>query len=322
VAVEYRARVSPLNAAGRVVVTPRIYESDRALGLTVRSGHTVVVLGYLGEPFLRIGSRGVGVNVASPTAAAVGLIKRTKHVARNSPTWLARSSRRTVVWHDGRLNGLPRGVKRKHWAVPLVVDGKRVRLEGEIWRVHAPSLWPWLAVGAVFAAMASLLLLSRRATLIRRAAVGFGALAAGATVLTAAGFALNPNASGATWFEGADVVVFTAVGLAVLVRASPNTRAIAGGALGLLGLFVGMLKVAVLIHGVVLSALPATLARGAVVLALSAGAAATITAALSLTRALATPDGRLPVLTAQRRAESAASHRDRIESPASGREPG
>ncbi len=44
VAVDYRASVYPLNAAEPSSIRARIYESDRALGLTVRSGHTVVVL--------------------------------------------------------------------------------------------------------------------------------------------------------------------------------------------------------------------------------------------------------------------------------------
>ena len=41
------------------VVTARVYAGDQALGLTVRTGHTVVVLGYLGEPFVRIDAAGV-----------------------------------------------------------------------------------------------------------------------------------------------------------------------------------------------------------------------------------------------------------------------
>ncbi len=96
VAVDYRASVYPLNVAEPSSIRARIYESDRALGLTVRSGHTVVVLGYLGEPFLRIGSGGVAVNTSSPTAGAVGL---TNGRGQGYPerAHLARSLRRT---HD------------------------------------------------------------------------------------------------------------------------------------------------------------------------------------------------------------------------------
>lgn len=55
--------------------------------------------------------------------------------------------------------------------------------------------------------------------------------------------------------EGANELVFVLVGLAVIARGSANARAVAGGALGLLGLAVGLSKVPVLLHGVVLSAL-------------------------------------------------------------------
>jgi len=49
----------------------------------------------------------------------------------------------------------------------------------------------------------------------------------------------------------------------------------AGGALGLLALAVGLSKVPVFLHGVVLSALPATATRASVAFTISAGAAAT-----------------------------------------------
>jgi len=75
--------------------------------------------------------------------------------------------------------------------------------------------------------------------------------------------------------EGGNELVFALVGLAVLVRGSDDARAVAGGALGLLGLAVGLGKLPVLLHGIVLSALPGALARLAVVLAIWAGAAAT-----------------------------------------------
>ena len=141
VAVDYRARVFPVRSPLRAAAEVHVYESDQALGLAVRRGHTVVVLGYLGEPFLRIDAAGVAVNASSPTAAAAGLL-RTIHPA--APGWHLTSRRRMAVWHDARVRGLPPGLERREWAIPLVVDGRRVRLEGEIWRIHSPSPWPWI----------------------------------------------------------------------------------------------------------------------------------------------------------------------------------
>ena len=65
-------------------------------------------------------------------------------------------------------------------------------------------------------------------------------------------------------------------GSASCSAARRDAKAIAGGLLGLLALAVGLTKLPVLTHGIVLSALPGQLARLAVVVAISAGAAAAI----------------------------------------------
>jgi hypothetical protein len=70
-------------------------------------------------------------------------------------------------------------------------------------------------------------------------------------------------------------VLFALVGLAVLARGSPDAQAIASGALGLLALLAGLAKLPALLHGVVLSALPATIIRAAVALTICSGVAAT-----------------------------------------------
>ena len=274
-AVDYRAIVFPLRGPVGAAVSVRVYQSDRALALTVRNGHRVVAFGYLGEPFLRVTGLGVEVNLASPTVAGAGLLKGLSRRAGAGPSWHLRSSGRTVVWHDARLRGLPHGVERGRWRIPLVVDGRRVVLAGELRRARAPSLWPWLVLCLPFVALTALVFFRRRTVLVRRASVGFGALAAVATIATAAGFALDTYASEGRWVEGGNELVFALVGLAVLVRGSDDARAVAGGALGLLGLAVGLGKLPVLLHGIVLSALPGALARLAVVLAIWAGAAAT-----------------------------------------------
>ncbi len=62
VAVDYQASVT---SAPSDAYTAQIFASDRALSLRVRAGHTVVLLGYLGEPVFRldagraVGQRGV-----------------------------------------------------------------------------------------------------------------------------------------------------------------------------------------------------------------------------------------------------------------------
>jgi hypothetical protein len=255
VAVDYRADVL---AAPRGVAA-RIYESDLAVRVSAAAARNVVVLGYRSEPFIRIGPAGAAVRKASLTAAG-------SRVSVHG---------RSVVWHDARLRGLAPGVERRRWTIPLVVDGRRTRLEGEVWRVEAPPLWPWIALGVPFLLVVSYLLVVRPMHWLRVGAVGFGLAAAVGLVVTGAGFAFDSYASEGKWVEAANELVFVLVGLLVVVRGKPDTRAIAGGALGLLGLGVGLSKLPVFTHGLVLSVLPSNLARAAVALTIATGAAAT-----------------------------------------------
>jgi hypothetical protein len=169
---------------------------------------------------------------------------------------------------------LPPDTNRRKWAVPLSVDGRRVRLAGDLWRVPAPALWPWIALGLPFIVLTGLALLSGRSPLIRAATLVFGVAAGVATIAIAMGFMFVSNASEGRWVEGGNELVFAVVGLALVARGSADARVASAGALGLLGITVGVSKLSVLLHGVVLSALPATVARGTVALAIWAGAAA------------------------------------------------
>jgi hypothetical protein len=267
VAVDNRASVSPLPTPFRSALAVRVYPSDQALGVTLRPGHTAIVLGYTGEPFLRLGDSGVEVDGTSPTADAAGLARS------GAAGWQRRSRGRTVIWHDARVRGLPATIERRRWSIPLVVDGRRVRLEGEVWRVGRPSPWPWLSLMVPFAAIA-VFIIARRRSSVRQAAAAFGAVAAAGTVAVAAAFGLAASASVGTWIEGMNELALALAGVAVIMYGSAVARPIAGGALGLLALSVGLSKVPVFLHGVVLSAFPSTFARLLVGCTISEGAAA------------------------------------------------
>jgi hypothetical protein len=255
VAVDYRVRVFPT----RLPLTAHVYLGDRAVRLSVRPGHSATVLGYGGEPFLRIDDTGVTI-LRSPTAAALRLEPQRK-------------SGRSFVWHDSRVRGLPPGIDRGRWTIPLLVDGRRARLAGELVRVEKPPVWPWLALGLPFVAVTALLLLRR--ALLERSAVALGVLAGAATIVTAAAFAFASNASEGRWVEAGNEAVFALVGLAVIARGSRDARFVAAGALGLLALAAALTKLPVFLHGVVLSVLPATPTRATVAFTIWIGAAAT-----------------------------------------------
>ena len=273
VAVDYQATVAALRPPLAGAVEARVYPADLALGLTALAPHRVVVLGFGGEPFLELGPRGTDVSRSSTTAAGLGL---TRSLAGRG--WQRYSSRPHLIWHDARLRGLPPGVDRRRWAIPVVVDGRRAELTGTLTRVPSPPAWPWLALGALFVAVAGVLLAmrGRRPQQLGTAALGW--VAGGATLLVAAGFAAAPTANEATWTEVASEILFALVGIAFLALGSRGSHAFATLLLGLLALIVGLNDLPVLLHGVVLSALPATVARTGVALAISAGAAATAVA--------------------------------------------
>jgi hypothetical protein len=239
VATDYRAAVLSVPASA---VRVRVYASDRALGLVVARGHVVSVLASSGAPVMRID---------------------------------ARRGSRTVVWHDTRLGELPPSADRGRWVVPLVVDGTRTRIEGRIWRVAAPPLWPWLILGLPFLAATALVLAGSRRRLRFTCGAAAG-LAVVTTLVIAVGFAIGRSASVGRLLEGFDEAVLAAVGVVFFVRGASERRAMAAVGLGFLALVVGCLKLAALTHGVVLSALPATATRAGVALALWSGITAVV----------------------------------------------
>jgi hypothetical protein len=272
VAVDYRASIA---AGGAVGFTARIYQSDRALSISAEPGHSVVIRGYLGEPFLRIDGSGVAVNAASPTSVGAGVLSRRGFVSRRTAAWRLQPERRSVVWHDARVQGLPPGVVRGTWSVPLVVDGRRRLLTGELVRVPRPAGWPWAAVAGLLACALLVLALFRRRAL-RVASLAFAVTAGVAAAATALGFALDTYASPGTWIAGLDELAFIAVGLGALVWGPRSAHAPAAIGLGLLGVAVGVSKGAVFLHAIVLSPLPGTVARLFVAVAIGAGVAAAV----------------------------------------------
>jgi hypothetical protein len=269
VAVDYRAAVltpdTPAYAA-------RIYQSDRGLHLTLRPGHVVIALGYLDEAMFRLDATGLWVNAASPTAVVGGLVTKAQRVDAGAPHWRLERGRDAVVWHDARAQRLPSGVDRGVWSVPLIVDGRRARLTGDLRRFPAPRLWPWLGMLACLLGASPLVL--RRRGLVRAGAIACAFAAAAASVLLALAFALDTYSSPGTWIEGLDEIAFLAVGLGVLLWGPPTLHVGAAIGSGLVGVAVGLSKGAVFLHPIVLAILPGTVTLALVVAAIAAGLSA------------------------------------------------
>jgi hypothetical protein len=184
--------------------------------------------------------------------------------AHGEPALRLGRRRPSAVWHDPRTAAA-------RWTIPLLVDGAPATIVGTTRQVPRPSLRPWLALaGGVLSPV--LLLALRRVS--RRLAVVLSVVAAGATLVVALAFALAATASAATWLTSFDEVLIVAGALVVVFRGRSPADTGALAVAGLVAVFAGGLKSAVLFHGVVLSGLPPELVRAAVVTALASGAAA------------------------------------------------
>jgi hypothetical protein len=271
VAVDYQASVRRPETPA---YTSQIFQSDRALGLAVKPGHTVVLLGYLGELVFRLDDAGLWLNQNSPTAAADRLVPKLKPTTASSPRWRLRRGRHSVVWQDARVQGLPAGVARGPWSVPLIVDGHRSHLEGQLHRFPTPLLWPWLAFLAGILAAAALPMRRGRAHRVRAEAIWLALLCALASTVLAVVFALDPYASFGTWIESADGIVFIAVGVGVILRGPRHWHAGAAIGLGLLAVGIGVSKGAIFLHPIALAILPATVVRYTAITAIGGGGGA------------------------------------------------
>jgi hypothetical protein len=178
-------------------VTWRVYAGGEFLELTNTSDRDVVVTGYEGEPYLRIGPEGVFTNRNSPASylnseryGDVALPPRAD--ASAAPEWARLAGGVTHAWHDHRVHwmssqlpmqvaaapGSPHDISR--WRVAFSHGGADHELRGTLAWVPGTPWWPWLAAGLVLTMPALLGTVRRwqRPRLVRPAAATVAAVAA------------------------------------------------------------------------------------------------------------------------------------------------
>lgn len=133
--------------------------------LTNRTAHDVVVLGYDGEPYLRVGPGGVYENVRSPAtylnrSTTITGAPPKQADAQAPPVWSRVSGGDTARWHDHRAHFMgksdPPAVARDpgrrrvvdNFEIPMRTNGTSVVAHGQIIYVPPPSPWPWV-IGAL-----------------------------------------------------------------------------------------------------------------------------------------------------------------------------
>jgi len=316
-ASDYRCEVTGISAP-LPGLTVRTVSAGTQLELVNHTGRTIEVLGYSGEPYLRVQPDGVYQNANSPAtyvnqSATGGPTPPASATAYAPPAWQKLSGTPAVVWHDHRAHwmlatkppavaadpGAPHRISE--WSIPLRDGVRQFAVTGTLDWVPPPSpaVW-WAGVLLLAGAVAGLGLLRPVPALRGAAAV---AVAAGLAALSYAVAAVVD--SGPLTLSGAlRVLVGTQpwpllCGIAALAAGWYAARAkpAADLALGLTGaclaLYAGAANAAVFVHAVPPVALPGTVARLLVLVSLSAGAGLAAVAVLRM-RAAARPATAVP----------------------------
>lgn len=289
----YRLAVTSV-APPTAAVSAQVGTGGQWISVTRRGAGAVTVLGYAGEPFLRLSQGRVLVNRHSTTLADNPDLTSVPAAANPdaSPQWVPAGEGATAVWSDARLTGDARsgtgtgaapatrpapghgGSGERSWMVPMRVDGAPVTVRGSRTWVAPPSPWPWMAVlaGVTLAAGATGRL-RRWHPVAAYALVLAGA--ANAAHLAGSALAAEPGSAATAWVVaiGTGVLCWPLAGIgavAALRRSEHAAFAVAVAGTVLAVFSAGDL--AVFWHSQLPFAWPGVLERALVVVALGGGA--------------------------------------------------
>ena len=169
-ATNYRSEIVGVSPA-LPGVSVRLLDLGNRVELVNKGSVDVVILGYQGEPYLRVGPSGVFENSRSPsvalnkvtatTTATTTTLPPTAANALPPPSWRRTGGGTSVRWRDRRTRWegpAPAAVRaapgQAHVVVPQWLIGLRradvdATVTGSITYIPGPSPVPWLAVAAV-----------------------------------------------------------------------------------------------------------------------------------------------------------------------------
>jgi len=142
-------------------LTVKVVEAGSRIEVTWAGPAELTILGYQGEPYVRIGPDGVYRNRLSP-ATYLNVTRTYGAVpafatASAPPQWVKLSSGHTMLWHDHRIHwmGGPTPPSVAHapgafhhvfgWKITMVESGDPIAVTGYLDLVPGSSPWPWVA---------------------------------------------------------------------------------------------------------------------------------------------------------------------------------
>ena len=277
VATSYLARVSSVPAG----IEAKVIDGYVRMWLRVSPSLTVVVLDYRHAPYLRFSRSGVQVNLNStmyylnqtPVAETPPADLRPS----TPPHWQSVSSGHDYEWHDGRLQALatvalaPGTSYLGRWSVPLLIDGRRSAVSGGLWHADDPPLvWFWPIVVLLACVLASWRVRRPRLDALVARLLAVAAVAAIAVAAIGRGLHGRPTVTVIQLIELG--FVLSLVGWALFHVLTAQAGYFAYFVIAFVAVWEGLNLLPTLLHGYVLVALPAFLARSATVLCLGAGA--------------------------------------------------
>lgn len=291
-------------------VSVRTVDNGDLVELVNRSDVTVTVLGYDGEPYLRIGRAG---GVEQNTRSAATYLNRTRDgrtepppQARDPqavPDWQPVAREARYRWHDHRIHWMraepPPAVRANpsraqdvsHWTLRFRYGTTPVTVSGTLSWVPPPSPWPWYGLAFGLAALAGAVgwLPASRPPAPggagggrtgRRVAVPVALAVALLVALLLAADVTHAAGEGLSWGSVVDVPAWAAGGLAVVlaIRRSRYTPLVAGLVGAVTAVVDGLGDLGTLRHSQLPFTGPDWLARGCVATALGLGAGLVVAA--------------------------------------------
>ena len=253
-ATNYRTEIRSVTPAA-AALTIRAIDNGARLELTNSGRQDVVVEGYDGEPYLRIGPRGVFENARSPARYLNRVLRNPEPPPASAdpdapPEWVRVSSGNTARWHDHRTHWMgvtdPPVVRRAPGAEHLIqrfhlllhVGDQTVHVRGDVRWIPGPSPWPWIAGAAVLAIGTVLGARTRRAAAVLAAVLVIALVAA--VVHAAGAWTVSSASLGKRAGDALPTLGAVALGVVALVQLRRRGIRAAAPLLVFAGLFLGI----------------------------------------------------------------------------------